>query len=31
MQACISGVAMMQRAPVIIEDIYEDERVPHAA
>lgn len=28
---CISGVAMLQRAPVIIEDIYEDERVPHAA
>ena len=28
---CISGVAMLTRAPVIIEDIYEDPRVPHAA
>lgn len=28
---CISGVAMLTQAPVIIEDIYEDERVPHAA
>lgn len=28
---CISGVAMLTRAPVVIEDIYEDERVPHAA
>lgn len=28
---CISGVAMLTRAPVIIEDIYEDQRVPHAA
>ena len=28
---CISGVAMLTRSPVIIEDIYEDPRVPHAA
>lgn len=28
---CISGVAMLTPAPVIIEDIYEDPRVPHAA
>jgi hypothetical protein len=29
--ACISGLAMLQNQPVLIPDIYADERVPHAA
>ena len=31
MSACISGWAMLNRQPVIIEDIYADSRVPHDA
>ena len=31
MQACISGWSMIHREPVVIEDIYADERVPQAA
>ncbi len=30
-QACISGWAMMRREVVVIEDIYADDRIPHAA
>ncbi len=28
---CISGWVMLQRQPVAIEDVYADERIPHAA
>jgi signal transduction histidine kinase len=31
MSACISGWAMLNRQPVIIEDIYADARIPHDA
>ena len=31
MQACISGWAMLNRSPAIIEDIYADSRIPHEA
>jgi len=31
MPTCISGWAMLNRRPAVIEDIYADERVPHAA
>jgi putative two-component system response regulator len=31
MRACISGWAMMNREPAVIEDIYLDERIPHDA
>jgi signal transduction histidine kinase len=31
MSACISGWAMLNRLPVVIEDIYADARVPHDA
>ncbi|CUW37776.1 Putative histidine kinase [Magnetospirillum sp. XM-1] len=31
MQACISGWAMLNRQPVVIEDIYLDPRIPHDA
>ena len=29
--ACISGWSILNRAPVVIEDIYADERIPHEA
>jgi two-component system CheB/CheR fusion protein len=29
--ACISGWAMIHREPVVIEDIYQDDRIPHGA
>jgi signal transduction histidine kinase len=31
MSACISGWAMLNRQPVVIEDIYADSRIPHDA
>jgi hypothetical protein len=31
MNSCISGWAMLNRQPVVIEDIYADERIPHDA
>lgn len=31
MEACISGWAMLNRQPVVIEDIYLDQRIPHDA
>lgn len=31
MDACISGWTMLNRRPAAIEDIYEDERIPHDA
>lgn len=31
MQACISGWAMLNRKPAVIEDIYVDPRIPHDA
>lgn len=31
MSACISGWAMLNRQPVVIEDIYSDPRIPHDA
>lgn len=31
LQACISGWAMLNRQATVIEDIYQDERIPHAA
>lgn len=31
MSACISGWAMLNREPAIIEDIYQDPRIPHDA
>jgi diguanylate cyclase (GGDEF)-like protein len=31
LSACISGWAMLNRKPAVIEDIYSDERVPHEA
>jgi diguanylate cyclase (GGDEF)-like protein len=31
LEACISGWAMLNRAPAVIEDIYADERIPHDA
>ena len=31
MQACISGWAMLHKTPAVIEDIYEDDRIPHDA
>lgn len=31
LQACISGWAMLNRQPVVIEDIYSDARIPHDA
>lgn len=31
MEACISGWVMLHRTPAVIEDIYADARVPHAA
>lgn len=31
MQACISGIAMVENKPILIEDIYADDRVPHPA
>ena len=31
LEACISGVAMQERQPVVIPDIYADSRVPHDA
>jgi len=31
METCISGWAMMNREPAVIEDIYADDRIPHAA
>ncbi len=31
LEACISGWAMLNRQPVVIEDIYVDDRIPHAA
>jgi tRNA A-37 threonylcarbamoyl transferase component Bud32 len=31
LQACISGWAMLHREPVVIEDIYADDRIPHDA
>jgi putative nucleotidyltransferase with HDIG domain len=31
LQACISGWAMLNRQATVIEDIYEDERIPHDA
>lgn len=30
-ESCISGWAMLNSKPAIIEDIYKDERIPHAA
>lgn len=30
-EACISGHAMLNRKPIVIEDIYKDERIPIAA
>lgn len=31
MEACISGWSMIQKVPVVIEDIYQDSRIPHDA
>ena len=31
LHACISGWAMLHRRPAVIEDIYADDRIPHAA
>ena len=31
LEHCISGWAMLNRQPVVIEDIYLDDRIPHAA
>ncbi len=31
LETCISGWAMLNRRPAVIEDIYEDERIPHEA
>jgi putative two-component system response regulator len=31
MHSCISGWAMLNRTPAVIEDIYADERIPHDA
>lgn len=31
MQTCISGWAMINKAPAVIEDIYQDSRIPHDA
>lgn len=31
MSICISGWVMLNKQPVVIEDIYEDERIPHDA
>ncbi|MET0930617.1 MAG: sensor domain-containing diguanylate cyclase [Aeromicrobium sp.] len=31
MSACISGWAMLNKQPAVIEDIYADDRIPHAA
>jgi signal transduction histidine kinase len=31
MQACISGWAMLNRQPAVIDDIYQDARIPHDA
>ncbi len=31
LQACISGWSMLNRSPVVIADIYADERIPHDA
>ena len=31
MEACISGWAMLNRKPAVIEDIYQDARIPHEA
>lgn len=31
MSACVSGWSMLHRAPAVISDIYEDQRVPHEA
>lgn len=31
LEACISGWSMLHRQPVVIEDIYADERIPHDA
>src|SRR5690242_14853604 len=31
MSACISGWAMLNRRPVVIPDIYVDDRIPHEA
>jgi signal transduction histidine kinase len=31
MQACISGWTMLNREPAVIEDIYQDARIPHDA
>jgi signal transduction histidine kinase len=31
LETCISGWAMLNRAPALIEDIYVDERIPHEA
>ena len=31
LEACISGWAMLNRRPAVIEDIYADERIPHDA
>ncbi len=31
MSACISGWAMLNREPAVIEDIYQDSRIPHDA
>ncbi len=30
-QTCISGWAMLNKKPAVIEDIYQDNRIPHAA
>ncbi len=30
-EACISGIAIVQNRPILIADIYADDRVPHAA
>lgn len=31
LESCVSGWAMLNRLPVVIEDIYRDDRVPHDA
>jgi GAF domain-containing protein len=31
LEACISGWAMLNRRPAVIEDIYSDQRIPHEA